>query len=216
MKKQILFLLPLFLLASCSSYSEQAFLRKAQEGLKTIDKTTSLTKYYAQPEGHVLSFEKFFFDQTKEAMVPTLEPVDGNPENGFDFGSSYALHVPIRISQDTFYPSDTSTDSAEFAFSTFNFIMNFSGDPQHHIDYRNDEGNHVFFVNDISKECRIGNIKTDDNLVKAKDVRIYARFDISTTYDKDGFLKEELIKTIGAENAPQNDTVYYRVTYTYA
>ncbi len=208
--------MPLFLLASCSSYNEQDFIKKTKEGLASIPKATTLTKYYGEPEGHVLQFDKFFFDKTKEGTVPTLEAIDGKVENGFDCGSSYALHLPIRLSSDTFYPDDETTDSAEFSFATFNFIMNFTGDPIHHIDYKTENSTHVFFVNNISKECRIGNVKTDDNLVKAKDIRLNARFDISVTYDKDGFLKEELIQTVGAENVTQENTVYYRVTYTYA
>lgn len=210
MKKKSLLLLPFLLLASCSNYDEASIIKQSVSDISSISETTSLKTYKGSVEGHVLQFNKFIFSSDTSEDLPSMDFSDE------DYGESYALALPLRLTPSTYYPSEGTNDSG-YSYATISYTLNGTGDNIHHMQYKKDNDNYVFYIESVSKELIMWNVYTDEKNPSNRNTKVYARYNIYVTYDKDGFLKDELIQTLGATlDNNSSDSIYYHVTYTYS
>lgn len=210
MKKSNLLLLPLILLCSCSGYDENALIKRSVASIASIDEATDRVTYTGKPEGHVLNFTEFTVNEQKVNDVPSLELED----SGYVYGSSYALSAPMRLSKNSYYPKE-GTDDSMYSYSTLSYLLNSSGDNIHHMEFEEKDDSLVFFVKNISKELSMGKVNSDPENPPKKSVKLYARYNITLTYDKKGFLVDELIDTCNVNSAEESKSVHYHITYEY-
>lgn len=210
MKKSNLLLLPLILLCSCSSYDESEIISRSVASINTIDEATDRVTYTGKPEGHVLNFNSFTVDETKINTVPSLDLED----SGYVFGSSYGLSAPMRLSKNSYYPKDGNDDTG-YSYATLYFLLNYSGDHLHHMEFEETTDKLIFSVKSISKEISMGKVNTDPENPPMKNMKLYARFNLTLTYDKKGFLIEELIETTNIATDDESKTVHYHISYEY-
>ncbi len=210
MKKSNLLLLSLILLCSCSSYDENELITRSVASIDKIDSATDRVTYTGKPEGNVLHFTEFTVSEEKKNTVPSLDLED----SGYVFGSSYALSAPMRLSKDSYYPKE-GTDDSGYSYATLSFLLNYSGDHIHHMEFEDTNDRLIFSVKNISKEISIGKVNTDPENPPTKSVKLYARYNLTLTYDKQGFLIEELIETTNIHTDDESKTVHYHVSYEY-
>ncbi len=210
MKKSNLLLLPLILLCSCSSYDESELISRSVASISVIDEATDRVTYTGKPEGHVLNFTEFTVDETRKNTVPSLD-LGGT---GYDFGSSYGLSAPMRLSKNSYYPKE-GTDDTGYSYAVLNFLLNYSGDNLHHMEFEEKTDRLIFSVKNISKEISMGKVNTDPENPPLKSMKLYARYNLTLTYDKLGFLIEELIETTNISTEDESKTVHYHICYEY-
>lgn len=207
MKKSALFLLPVLLLASCSSYNEKAVIASSKEAVAAVT-TTDKTKYTVKPEGHVLQFNTFINWEDKTYDVPS-GVVEGEELN---LGRSHALRAPIRLTAENYYPSDDNYYS--YGYGLLKEYLASDIDAKHFLQFKKDGDNLVFYSNKVSKEGWFYNVDVG-NGSKKKPVTVYSRFNYVLTYNKEGLLMTEQIQSTNLNIDSAEMTVDYRVTYTY-
>lgn len=218
MKKHYsLFLLPFLMLSSCSgSFNQEEFIATVCKELESIQQPTETT-YTVLPEGNVIHFTQFREKLWKDVTfdVPTGEVTVEDGKVTADIGKSFALRLPILINKDNFTPADSSISVTNYSFGVLNYILGYKSDPIHFIDFKKEEGNFVFFIENVSKPLYIYNVDVPKGPSKPKEVKINARFNITATYNAKGLLIEEKVKTINADTDEKNRTVNFSVKYTY-
>ena len=83
------------------------------------------------------------------------------------------------------------------------------------MDYKTEDGNLVLFIKNVSKPLSMNNVIVPNGPSKPKPVKVYARFNITATYNSKGLLIQEDIKTVNYKTDPAERTVDYVVDYTY-
>lgn len=214
-----LLLLPLLVSCGSSSYDSDSVGRTALKDMENLSVVTSHKTYTVEANGNVLQFNSF--NNTDSTFdVPTwtdTSPLTGDSkttaeeEQFTNMGSSFLLHLPVRLSYVNFYSEEVDQNRI-YAFNTIESILNANADKLNHLSYSFDDG-YKFINNKVSKELNFYNIDVG-NGPKKKAVKVYARFEVSVKYDKDGFVVEESVKTSNAESN-NKESVDVKVTYTY-
>lgn len=222
MKKRLsLWLFPFVLLASCSSYDPTIFINGVKEVVSTFETPTETT-YTVVPKGHVVKFNEFYNWEDNSFDVPSGEVKKEVDENGnevtteIDLSESYASSLPIRLNLQNFYPEDDTKETpTEYAYGIFSYVLGYNADHIHFMDYKTEDGNLVLFIKNVSKPLSMNNVIVPNGPSKPKPVKVYARFNITATYNSKGLLIQEDIKTVNYKTDPAERTVDYVVDYTY-
>lgn len=203
MKKKIFAsFLSFLLLTSCSSYDESALISTTREEISKITDTTK-TSYTFSPLGYIIGFESYLnSDSTK--TVPSGK--------GKAFGSSYLLRVPVRLSSESYY-SDEDTSNASYGYGVLKKTLASSNDPVHFMQFKKDGDNFIFYSKQVSKSLSFYNVNVSDNINKP--VNVYSRFNIQLTYNSEGLLTEEWVFSTNYKSASKKESVNVLVNYNY-
>ena len=218
MKKSLLLLVPLLLLSSCTGNADsQDVLSRSQTFVSTLEETDK-THYTVEAKGHVLHFDKIDEPRERGYSLPT-----GSTE-GPDYGQSYLLRAPIRITKENFYPENGSQLSPSiFTYGYIRERLTWQYDARTSLCFTCDEETMTFYVVGLSKAITFYNVVTmdddpftpEENDPYASSVNLYARYDIALTYNKEGLLIEEKAKTQNPISGDPSRTVEVTGTYTY-
>lgn len=196
----------LSLLTACSP-SQSFSLPALLTDISTIQ-TPTVATYSIAPTGHVTSFEGF-----KEPKASYDIP-DGKDQ----FGLSYILQAPIRITPDNFYPNtplDNASDLSNYTYGKIQDRLLFRDDPSAVLSYEKTADGFAFSVSRVSKTITFYHVMTDPANDYSSNVKIYSRFAISLTYSQEGLLMEESIQSTDVTNPDQSLTVDCQAVYQY-
>ncbi len=219
MKKAILPLLPLLLLNSCATNPDaEDVLSRSQAFVSTLEESED-DHYEVAVTGHVLHFDTFDEPRARGYSVPT------GALEGQDYGESYILHAPLRITKENFYPAaGVETSSAVYTYGFIRERLTWQYDSRTSLCFTSDEDSMTFYVEGLSKNITFYNVVTmdddpytpepDDPFVSS--VSLYSRYDIFLTYNREGLLVEETIRTQDPITSDFDKTVEATGTYTYS
>lgn len=219
MKKSLFLLLPLLLLSSCSGNTDSKDVLSRSKAFVSTLKETDKNHYTVEVTGHVLQFDQIDEPRERGYSLPT-----GSTQES-DYGQSYLLRAPLRITKENFYPEDGSELSPSvFTYGYIREKLTWQYDSRTSLCFTSDEETMTFYVVGLSKSITFYNIVTmdddpftpEENDPYSSSVTLYARYDISLTYDKEGLLIEEKATTQNPMSDDPSRTVEVTGTYTYS
>lgn len=208
-KKLLLFIIPL-LLTSCSTYDESVVFNAAQEAVNNLQEITYST-YSVSVTGHVGQFTEFNTFEDRAIPAHTLEDNTAN--------RSLGLAAPVVIEKDNFYieTDDISVNTAYFTYNRIKDRLTWAQDYYSYLQFKEEEGNLVFYCERVSKNVSIYNVITDEFMGTPfySTVTWNARYYLSLTYNSQGLLIEERIISETPVSDDDSLSVDYTSTYTY-
>lgn len=192
-------LLPLLSLASCSSSKDTTTaLEQSKEIVGKISLSEKVPETYVF-EGHIAQFN-------------LVRPAKGN---GGINEASPLLGEPVHISKDDYYNPTLTTDQSGTYYSIVNAMIP-STDPNAVLDFAYTNSNLVFSASGVSGKLTFRKVQLSaDDAFTFGEVDVSGRFDVSLTYNREGNLVSETVKTVGNLHSDSESTVDYKLTYSY-
>ena len=206
--KSLILLGASLLLTSCSSYDEEALINESKRDLASLQETTK-TKYTVSCEGHVLEYKEFY-QADREFDVPTGEVINSTAL----VGESYLLKAPVRIKEESYISEDAATN-ATCSLNKIKVCITGMSDNIHFLEYQKEGDNLVFFTKNVSKDMSFYNLVVPNGPSKPKPVSCYARYNFTLTYNSEGLLVSEEVKTKNAGKEAEDRTIDAKITYSY-
>ena len=85
----------------------------------------------------------------------------------------------------------------------------------HFLEYQKEGDNLVFFTKNVSKDMSFYNLVVPNGPSKPKPVSCYARYNFTLTYNSEGLLVSEEVKTKNAGKEAEDRTIDAKITYSY-
>ena len=211
MKKHTWLYIPLLALSlvSCASDNSQEVIDASCEAIKGLQEVTS-TNYTLEVTGHISRFDTF---------EPPASSYDVPTGVLGDTGYSYIFRTPLLLNEETYYPEDISQqglDTSQYGYFKITSRLLWTADSRTSLNFEKTDDSLVFSVQGLSKNLTFYHVLTDEENMLYSNMQVYARFDISLTYNLQGLLIEEKIKSQTPLNNSIDQTVDVTTIYTYS
>lgn len=204
-KKWFSLLLSCLLLASCGNGDPQRVIQESRSAVDALAVPSAAAKYSLTVSGHIVQFSEF---RKPSASYPV-------PEGALDsFGSSYLLHLPVRLTKENYYPTAEDVDPVSYTYGALRSVLQGTTDDIHFMDFHKEDTDLVFSNSKFSGLVNFYNVVVP-NGTASKPISNYGRYNIRITYNNKGLLLREEVKTVNAGKDADEVTVDVAAEYTY-
>lgn len=213
-KKSILLLLPLFL-SSCSGLkNDDAFRENVYKQLGNLKEVT-YSQYTLDFKGHVARFDGLEKDETTHDVkkIEANAKLNDTDPTIYNIDSSYMLLFPMSITQESFCPSDYSEPEAGYTYNRFKDQLIYTQDHVTTIQFKYEDEEYIFFSRGVSKYLSFNHVYADKEFPDP--IEAYGRYDITATYNDQGLLIKEEVKTSYVADETYDTSVDISVSYNY-
>lgn len=209
-KKKLVSLLPLVLLfTSCKGVDTEEVFNESKQAISQLQDVT-YSSYSMSVIGHVLQFDNI---RTTSGSVPD-DSIDNSTRN-----RSAVYRVPLRLSEENYYPDDDEEVSSldNYTYTRLSNRLTGDSDPMTKMQFRMDGDNLVFYSTGLSRKLTFYNIYlyTVEGIDVYSSVAVYARFNITLTYNNQGLLIKEEVKNVIVDSSAMEKTIDVVSEYTY-
>ena len=198
------------LFASCDKKTPDKGYLTDEQVLEIVEKFSATTDY----SKYTYSGSMNFFDKDKEFELPCYNVGRENArftdslEKYSTSSTSYYLRMPLHLTEANWtYATETgvTADSTKDKITSILLTIGKTLDEVYY--YTDAEGNFIIKTFAANKILYID--------TKNSDVRTSAKWNVTITYDKNGYLVSEEFATINAHKDPDSETCYGKATYKF-
>lgn len=216
MKRKNILLLLCFFLSSCNGLkNDNAFREHVYNKLGDLKEVT-YSNYTLSIVGHVAQFDKLEKDEETHSVIKieANKKLNDSDPTIYNINPSYLLLLPMHITQESFCPSDFSEPEVGYTYNRFKDQLIYLQDHVTVMEfaYQNDE--YLFYSKGVSKYLTFNHVYAEEEFPDP--IEAYGRYNITATYNDQGLLIKEEVKTVSVNDETYNDSVDISVSYNYS